>query len=57
LAARDGVEVAKIYEREKGRTDVVVTDFMMPRLDEVRLVKLLACRDAVLLIIMISCSV
>jgi two-component system cell cycle sensor histidine kinase/response regulator CckA len=57
LAARDGVEAAEMYEREKGRIDVVVTDYMMPRLDGARLAKLLACHDAGLPIIMVSGSV
>jgi two-component system cell cycle sensor histidine kinase/response regulator CckA len=57
LSARDGVEAAEIYEREKGRIDVVVTDYMMPRLDGARLAKVLACHDAGLPIIMVSGSV
>jgi two-component system cell cycle sensor histidine kinase/response regulator CckA len=57
LAARDGIEAAEVYEREKGRIDVVVTDYMMPRLDGARLAKLLACHDAGLPIIMVSGSV
>ena len=57
LAARDGVEAAEMYEREKGRIDVVVTDYMMPRLDGARLAELLACHDARLPIIMLSGSV
>lgn len=57
LAARDGVEASEIYEREKSRIDVVVTDYIMPRLDGVGLAELLACHDAGLPIIMISASV
>jgi CheY-like chemotaxis protein len=57
LAARDGVEASEIYEREKGRIDVVITDYMMPRLDGARLAELLAGYDAGLPIIMVSGSV
>ena len=57
LAARDGVEASEIYEREKGRIDLVVTDYMMPRLDGVGLAELLACHDLGLPIIMVSGSV
>ena len=57
LAARDGVEASEIYEREKSRIDLVVTDYMMPRLDGVGLAELLACHDSGLPIIMVSGSV
>jgi len=56
LAACDGEEALRLYERREGRVDVVVTDYRMPRLDGVRLAELLAARDPRLSIIMVSAS-
>jgi two-component system cell cycle sensor histidine kinase/response regulator CckA len=57
LSARGGVEAFEIYDREKGRIDVVVTDYVMPRLDGARLPELLVSQDPLRPIIMVSGSV
>lgn len=57
LEARDGAEALEIYERRAGRIDVMVTDYVMPRLDGVRLAEVLAARDPRLSIIMVSAGV
>lgn len=56
LAARDGAEAVEIYEQHGGRVDLLITDYVMPRLDGARLAELLAARDRRLPIIMVSGS-
>lgn len=56
LTARDGAEALELYERRGGRVDLLVTDYVMPRVDGVRLAEILAARDPRLPIIMVSGS-